>query len=1598
MDQNQSMDSNDQKDNLPSSDPANQNEAGSSASLKRRLGSAFQKKNIPGIALVVVGIAAAVSALTFGSQIVTFLALSPENVPNPFVDEGTLFEDVRSENFDKTHYDENQEGVRLADGELTGTYISKPFDTVDEVDWDIINYEAEEYKGSRAATASAPAAASMSLPLPLLSTDSEDGTFNIQAMSCSYMPGECNQAEGKCPQTTDDGKINGGLVFDGENDAVTIEDVRETRYTEDFTIAFWIKSESTAKPAEYVITKNHTSGKKNWSILLNSAGIQFHAKGYRDYSFQPPRDRWGMPEPLAINEPIMGDSENWHHVAFVRQGDNGIAYLDGVEKTTKPDIFNDVYLWSDKQILLGANRDFDKYFYTGALDDVKIFKKALTSENIQALAAVDELGNEPVPFVHFPLDDQPSSSVFQGCKYLNGSCDGDSCPQISDSIVGTGVRFDGVNDHIVIPDQRTMRTGQDDFTLTMWFRSEKSSKEAEYIFTKNHQSGKGSYAFLLRDRKMSFLMKGYKISDTNFLTSIEAPLVYSIPATEPDIRGDNQWHSLALVREGTKGTMYIDGDIKAQNENLFIQSDDVPTWVWNDKPYVIGSNKSLGDVENNYPFKGDIDQVKIWREALAEDELRDHFGHGPAAETSIRLYARECDNSDCRRETTEWRECTSDPCDISEITNRRYVQYKAEFTTTVANSSKLLKLVEVTHKDNSCKYINEDGDSANACFDCNDNDASNSPGADEDGDGYFECVPQSLSLSFDDIDEETFSGEFVDDSRFHIDARCNIGTSCPSIVDGRAHGGIQFDGNDDVISVHHASGNFDLDGGNTIGIWINAASVDGEPTILSKNGSDGIKLQIRSQRMKMILGNQELDAGVVTPGVWTHFAFSTNGTMIKTYKNGIKQTGKTYTGTMNLSGGPLYIGAERPGLNHFSGIIDEVEVFSTEFEQFTDDQIRGLSGASIPPTVPDNNEGDANANPAALEICNEVDDNGNGLVDEFCDGMPETNRYVEKFFYYTRDPGSLSPVDPEARGAESAVTNSDEDPEVVFFPLDAKKEVTLSQPASIPQGFSTYFVVTYNENGDMLDVVSVGFPEKAVTYYVDQITRQTGSFETDITWDGLVQIWVPMTDETTSAYMFSHDNPEMRLPIDINMQEPEAGTKNQDYTNEPNKETWELFWGLEIPTRLPEDVYSLLVALPHIYLKIDDGDWRGTRKAIEKTASDAARFYGNLQWIGQNVWPVLTGKFDFGGKHWVTARRTTFVETQQQFHPALSEELLRQDYYGYMTMNLSGDFNEFDLTFGAVGIDLVASFFGIINTEAEKMATRDALTRKIMEEEYGKRDWHVNYKKTLVKKDTIGFPEGSYAAAASFAYDRITEEKNTADRKERYLRDSNLEIEFNYDLLAALDAAKNAGEEEDDDEDMSRFTSCNDDGADCRWIAPRLAKPSNQDLSDPRGYRISRYNGYIDTRIKPDDFNSDSMESISNALSSLDSGLLFNPIVARFTYLEALQDMFDDEADCVSHADDEDVTYYVRCSSWAYDHLGYISLIKRLSPYGLVSDLDNDGIPEEPAGSEANNLPWDNCNLRTSAYCQNNANPQFACHNSSQRDSDGDDIGDRCDY
>ena len=176
------------------------------------------------------------------------------------------------------------------------------------------------------------------------------------------------------------------LNFDGANDYIdlpaNVQDISPTgevttynpfNFTNQMTVEFWMNSNVTPQQWDGLVTK----GDDSWRVALTESGtVAFAGTGaFSDF----------------YSTTSVTDG-NWHHVAVTYNGANAIIYIDGIQENILAATGN--FNISSFAGAIGENLQQTGRFYTGNMDEVRIWNLARTAEQINNTKNCELQGDE----------------------------------------------------------------------------------------------------------------------------------------------------------------------------------------------------------------------------------------------------------------------------------------------------------------------------------------------------------------------------------------------------------------------------------------------------------------------------------------------------------------------------------------------------------------------------------------------------------------------------------------------------------------------------------------------------------------------------------------------------------------------------------------------------------------------------------------------------------------------------------------------------------------------------------------------------------------------------------------------------------------------------------------------------------------------------------------------------------------------------------------------------------------------------------------------------------------------------------------------------
>lgn len=221
-----------------------------------------------------------------------------------------------------------------------------------------------------------PASAQSSGPVAAYGFDSlsspyTDNSGNNLTLTCTT----------NCPTYTATGGHNGsgGFDFAAAGKYLTVPQESSFDFTNQMTVNFWMKNNVFDNMYESMVAK----GASAWAITRNAttryAAFATISQGV-----------WNFTAPSTIV-----DNNVWHHIAVTYDGVTKKVYVDGVQRSSQA--YTAAISQNNIAVTLGYNLGNSSYDYTGLLDDVRIYNRALTLAEITSDMNTPAGGAGPTP-------------------------------------------------------------------------------------------------------------------------------------------------------------------------------------------------------------------------------------------------------------------------------------------------------------------------------------------------------------------------------------------------------------------------------------------------------------------------------------------------------------------------------------------------------------------------------------------------------------------------------------------------------------------------------------------------------------------------------------------------------------------------------------------------------------------------------------------------------------------------------------------------------------------------------------------------------------------------------------------------------------------------------------------------------------------------------------------------------------------------------------------------------------------------------------------------------------------------------------------------
>jgi hypothetical protein len=355
--------------------------------------------------------------------------------------------------------------------------------------------------------------------------------------------------------------IGGSAYFDGSGDYLTAPDVSALQFgTGSFTIETWAYFPSLAVA---VIFDQRASGPSS-----NAFVIYADTSGYLTYySFSPS---------LSYTSNLQVKASSWNHIAFVRSGNAGTFYLNGVASSSTVNL-------SSYNNTSSANRifqAFDPAYSTGYCSDFRIVKGTAVyttnfTPNTTPLTAISGTSL---------LLNNTNAGILDNAMMNNLETVGNA--QLSTSVKKYGsasIYCDGTGDYVVQPTNVSYGYGTGNFTIEFWLYLNNTGLQT--IFSNlSSASSTNPHLYINAASIIYYTASADRITSSTLSTGI--------------------WYHIALCRASGSTRLFING---TQSGSTYADSNDYGTSA----PLGIGTYWASGSPFTTLTLNGYIDDLRI---------------------------------------------------------------------------------------------------------------------------------------------------------------------------------------------------------------------------------------------------------------------------------------------------------------------------------------------------------------------------------------------------------------------------------------------------------------------------------------------------------------------------------------------------------------------------------------------------------------------------------------------------------------------------------------------------------------------------------------------------------------------------------------------------------------------------------------------------------------------------------------------------------------------------------------------------------------------------------------------------------------------------
>ncbi|HVY30521.1 MAG TPA: LamG domain-containing protein [Polyangiaceae bacterium] len=215
-----------------------------------------------------------------------------------------------------------------------------------------------------------------------------------------------------------DAAKNEVLELDGVDDYASVGTARVPQIMRDQTFLLWFRPRGAGSGAAQDLQALFTLRRSDWSgiVLALDHDVPLAYNVFAD------RELARATAPAARG--------SWHHLAFVVEASSSTLYLDGVATVGDVPQTNR----TPTQAFIGTLDGYSNLFH-GAIDELRLYQRAFSSAEIQALAAGGRPNDTDPSVLYLPFDERSGARCYDRSGLANHAELGDGEPELMPSRV-----------------------------------------------------------------------------------------------------------------------------------------------------------------------------------------------------------------------------------------------------------------------------------------------------------------------------------------------------------------------------------------------------------------------------------------------------------------------------------------------------------------------------------------------------------------------------------------------------------------------------------------------------------------------------------------------------------------------------------------------------------------------------------------------------------------------------------------------------------------------------------------------------------------------------------------------------------------------------------------------------------------------------------------------------------------------------------------------------------------------------------------------------------------------------------------------------------